>query len=95
MDKVKKIYRMVIDAIDNKPIVNQVIKLIIMSVIMMYNLLTLLFIYKVVIIQNFTISSVSLMIYLVLLMIFSFYIIFKKWDYKYICVYLILMSLYF
>lgn len=95
MDKVKKIYTMVIDAIDNNPIVNQVIKLIIMSVIMMYNLITLHFIYKVVIIQNFTISSVTLMIYLILLMIFSFYIISKKWDYKYICAYLILMSLYF
>lgn len=95
MDTVKKIYTMVIDAIDNNPIVNQIIKLIFMSVIMMYNLLTLLFIYKVVIIQNFTISSVTLMIYLILLMIFSFYIIFKKWDYKYICAYLILMSLYF
>lgn len=95
MDKVRKIYTMVIDAIDNNPIVNQVIKLIIMSVIMMYNLLTLLFIYKVVIIQNFTISSVTLMIYLILLMIFSFFIIFKKWDYKYICAYLIFMSLYF
>ncbi len=80
MDTIKKIYTMVIDAIDNNPIVNQVIKLIIMSVIMMYNLLTLLFIYRVVIIQNFTISSVTLMIYLILLMIFSFYIIFKKWS---------------
>lgn len=95
MDLNANIIEKVIDFIKNNQLFNQILKLIFMGVMMFFNILTLVYIYKVIVYQNINFSSISLMIYLILLMALSLFIIFKHWDYKYVSIYLVLIMLFF
>lgn len=94
LDTIKHYINMGIDAIDNNVIVNKIIQLLVMSAMIFYNLLSLTYIWKVIAANNYNTQSILIIIYLILLLLFSLYIIFKKWDYKYIVFYVILINMF-
>lgn len=94
LDTIKHYINMGIDAIDNNVIVNKIIQLLVMSAMIFYNLLSLTYIWKVIAANNYNTQSILIIIYLILLLLFSLYIMFKKWDYKYIVFYVILINMF-
>lgn len=94
LDTIKHYINIGIDAIDNNVIVNKIIQLLVMSAMIFYNLLSLTYIWKVIAANNYNTQSILIIIYLILLLLFSLYIIFKKWDYKYIVFYVILINMF-
>ena len=94
LDTIKHYINMGIDAIDNNVIINKIIQLLVMSAMIFYNLLSLTYIWKVIAASNYNTQSILIIIYLILLLLFSLFIIFKKWDYKYIVFYVILINMF-
>ncbi len=92
---IKTFFNKCIDIIDHNHIFNNIFKIIVMSIMIFYDFLTLKYLYNIILNQAFSFASIILLIILLLACCLSFFIIFKKWDYKYIVMYFILIGLYF